>query len=69
MPPPENNVVTSTTVHVKGVSVTSGPSVTTAAVSGNLPFTGGRGVPLAGLGMVMIGTGLGLARRKGRVVR
>jgi len=53
-------------ISVEGVTSTL-PSVTVAGTSAQLPFTGGSPFPLAGLGLVLVGTGAGLARRKRRL--
>jgi hypothetical protein len=53
------------TVVVEGSTATLPPaSIATAPTSGVLPFTGGSPYPLAGFGLVLLGAGAGLSRRK-----
>jgi LPXTG-motif cell wall-anchored protein len=52
---------------VKGSTATLPPAIQTSPTSGVLPFTGGSPAPLAGLGLVLLGTGAGLSRRKRRL--
>jgi hypothetical protein len=64
-------VATTTTLHktvaVGGITSTLPSQIQTAPTTGVLPFTGGSPIPLAGLGLVLVGTGAGLSRRKRRL--
>jgi len=60
-----------TTAGQGGSPVTAGgaPVSQAEAVSGQLPFTGSSGFPLAGMGLLMVATGLALALRRRRFAR
>ena len=61
-------IATTTTrkIVVGGITTTL-PFIQTGPTNAQLPFTGGSPYPLAGLGLVMVGAGAGLARRKRRL--
>jgi hypothetical protein len=52
-----------------GIPASSTPVSEAEAVSGQLPFTGSSGLPLAGFGLLMVATGLALALRRHRFAR
>jgi len=69
---PTNNVSPPTvhkTITVEGNTVVGPQAITAEPAATQLPFTGSNSIPLAAAGVVMVGTGFGLSRRKRHLTR